>query len=113
MAKEKVNLYLLAIVAIVAVVGIVVLVLNANTGGEVAVVDEDGNVVGMAISSRMNQWISTPDALRSDVDAFIESNTGTASVGGESARGCKDEDKSDCHQLCCGYDWSACNKGCQ
>ncbi len=31
MAKEKVNLYLLAIVAIVAVVGIVVLVMNAGT----------------------------------------------------------------------------------
>jgi hypothetical protein len=31
MAKEKVNLYLLAIVAIVAVVGIVVLVMNART----------------------------------------------------------------------------------
>ena len=31
MAKEKMNLYLLAIVAIVAVVGVVVLVLNAGT----------------------------------------------------------------------------------
>ena len=50
--KYQTNMYLLAIVAIVAIVGIVVLVLNANAGGEsVAVVDEDGNLVGQALRS--------------------------------------------------------------
>ncbi len=49
MAKEKVNLYLLAIVAIVAVVGIVVLILNAGTTA-LSVSDDDltGQVAGAA-----------------------------------------------------------------
>jgi hypothetical protein len=42
------NLYLLAIVSIVAIVGVVVLVLNAGDSGEMAMYDEDGNLVGEA-----------------------------------------------------------------
>lgn len=49
MAKEKVNLYLLAIVAIVAVVGIVVLILNTGTTA-LSVSDDDlsGQVAKMS-----------------------------------------------------------------
>ncbi len=56
--KKKGNeqsLYLLAIVSIVAIVGVVVLVLNAGGDEESSalVVDENGDVVGMALSSKM------------------------------------------------------------
>ena len=55
MAKEKTNLYLLAIVAIVAVVGIVVLVLNAGTGSlsylsDVSSEDSTVDLSGQAIN---------------------------------------------------------------
>jgi hypothetical protein len=53
MAKEKVNLYLLAIVAIVAVVGIVVLVMNAGTTTLSVSADDLTGQVARVSSARM------------------------------------------------------------
>ena len=78
MAKEKMNLYLLAIVAIVAVVGIVVLVLNVGTS---SLSYSSDDLSGQAIKVGTTRIVTTPTL-----------SSGISTTSGESAA-----------QYCCKY----------
>ncbi len=96
MAKEKVNLYLLAIVAIVAVVGIVVLVLNSGTSS-LSISDED-------LSGQASKKVGAGAVDKTVV--FLTNSEYKKMIDSESVPCCKVDGNGNC--LCSSEDCNDC-----
>ncbi len=106
--KKKGNeqsLYLLAIVSIVAIVGVVVLVLNAGGDEESSalVVDENGDVVGMALNSGMVMSFerSNVNSLKSLQTTMVDSESDCCTVSeSHNSYKCCPSTSDMCKKLC-------------